>query len=97
MGSSIGGMTFANGDRVRFEAWTHSSVSGAEETCSDAGLKVDDMTLDTLTLGAGARVQALVGEDIYNRSSPKAPPPTHKKNTHKKPPPRSTSRAGVFA
>ncbi len=49
--------------------WTHSSVSGAEETGSDAGLKVDDMTMDTLTLGAGARVQALVGEDIYNRSS----------------------------
>ncbi|MGN0865182.1 MAG: autotransporter domain-containing protein [Akkermansia sp.] len=49
--------------------WTHSSISGAEETGSDAGLKVDDMTLDTLTFGAGARVQALVGEDIYNRSS----------------------------
>lgn len=49
--------------------WTHSSMSGAEETGSDAGLKVDDMTMDTLTFGAGARVQALVGEDIYNRSS----------------------------
>ncbi|MGN0828300.1 MAG: autotransporter domain-containing protein [Akkermansia sp.] len=49
--------------------WTHSSISGAEETGSDAGLKVDDMTMDTLTFGAGARVQALVGEDIYNRSS----------------------------
>ena len=49
--------------------WTHSSISGAEESGSDAGLKVDDMTLDTLTFGAGARVQALVGEDIYNRSS----------------------------
>lgn len=49
--------------------WTHSSISGAEETGSDAGLKVDDMTMDTITFGAGARVQALVGEDIYNRSS----------------------------
>ncbi len=50
-------------------AYRHSSVGGYTEKGTDAALKVDDQTLDTITLGAGARVQAVVGENIFNRTS----------------------------
>ena len=30
---------------------------------------VDDQTLDTITFGVGARLQAIVGESMYNRTS----------------------------
>ena len=50
-------------------AYRHSTVGGYTEKGTDAALKVDDQTLDTITLGAGARVQAVVGENIFNRTS----------------------------
>jgi len=50
-------------------AYRHTTVGGYTEKGGDAALKVDDQTLDTITLGAGARVQAVVGENIFNRTS----------------------------
>ena len=50
-------------------AYRHTSVGGYKEEGSDAALDVDDQTLDTITLGAGARMQAVVGENLYNRTS----------------------------
>lgn len=47
----------------------YTSISGYTETGSDAALAVDDMDATTLTFGVGARVQASVGENIYNRTS----------------------------
>ena len=35
----------------------------------DLALKVGNQTLDTVTVGLGARVQAIVGENMYNRTS----------------------------
>ncbi len=50
-------------------AYRHINVSGYEETASDAALRIGDQTLDTFTLSAGARVQAVVGENIFERTS----------------------------
>ena len=50
-------------------AYRHTSVGGYKEEGSDAALDVADQTLDTITLGAGARMQAVVGENLYNRTS----------------------------
>ncbi len=50
-------------------AYRHTSVGGYNEKGGDAALKVDDQTLDTVTFGAGARMQAVVGENLYNRTS----------------------------
>lgn len=47
----------------------HSSISGYEEDQTDAGLKVGDQDFTTLTFGLGARMQAVVGENLYNRTS----------------------------
>ncbi len=50
-------------------AYRHTTVKGYTETATDAALDVDDQTLDTITLGAGTRFQAVVGENLYNRTS----------------------------
>ena len=50
-------------------SWRHSEVDGYTEKGSDLALEVDKQTYDTLTFGAGARLQAVVGESIYNRTS----------------------------
>lgn len=47
----------------------HVGVSGYTETGSDAALRVDDIEADVVTFGVGARVQAAVGENLYNRSA----------------------------
>lgn len=47
--------------------YTYAKVSGYTEGGSDAALKVDGMEQTTLTLGAGARVQSVVGENSFNR------------------------------
>lgn len=47
----------------------HTEVSGYTESGSDAALEVGDQTMDTITFGAGARLQAVVGQNIYNRAS----------------------------
>lgn len=50
-------------------AWRHASVDGYTEKGSDAALEVGDQTLNTVTFGLGARLQAVVGESMYNRTS----------------------------
>ncbi len=47
----------------------HVGIQGYNETGSDAGLRVGDITQDTVTIGLGARVQALTGTNIFNRSA----------------------------
>ncbi len=50
-------------------AYRHIEVDGYNESGSDAALSVGDQSLDTVTFGLGGRVQAIVGESIYNRTS----------------------------
>ncbi len=50
-------------------AYRHVELDGYEETGSDAALSVGDQSMDTVTFGLGGRLQAVVGENIYNRSS----------------------------
>ena len=50
-------------------AYRHTTVKGYTETATDAALDVDDQTLDTVTLSAGARMQAVVGENLFERTS----------------------------
>ena len=47
----------------------YNSIDGFSESGSDAGLSVDDMDSTALTFGAGARLQTLFGENVYNRSA----------------------------
>ena len=47
----------------------HTAVNSYTESGSDAALEVGDQTMDTITFGAGARLQAVVGQNIYNRAS----------------------------
>ncbi len=47
----------------------HVGINGYTEKNSDAGLTVDDMDYTVVTLGAGARMQAVVGENAWNRYS----------------------------
>ena len=44
-------------------------INGYTEAGSDAALRVDDITQDSITFGAGARVQALTGGNVFNRSA----------------------------
>ena len=50
-------------------SWRHTEMEGYQEKGSDLGLTVGDQTLDTVTFGLGARLQAVVGESMYNRTS----------------------------
>lgn len=50
-------------------AYRHTAVSAYTEKKSDAALKVDEQSLDTFTISAGARMQAIVGENLYERTS----------------------------
>ncbi len=50
-------------------ALRNSSISGYDEEGSDAGLSVGDQDFTTLTFGVGARLQTVMGENLYNRSS----------------------------
>ena len=50
-------------------AFRHASLAGYSETGSDAGLKVDDISQDVITVGAGVRLQAMVGTNAFNRSA----------------------------
>ena len=47
----------------------HAGLQGYNESSSDAGLRVDDISQDTVTFGVGARLQALTGTNIFNRSA----------------------------
>lgn len=50
-------------------AYRHAELGNYSETGSDAGLSVGDQTMDVVTFGLGARLQAAVGESLYNRTS----------------------------
>ncbi len=50
-------------------AWRSAFVSGYDEDGSDAALSIGDQALHTLTVGAGARMQAVVGENMFNRTA----------------------------
>ncbi len=50
-------------------AWRHIAVDAYDEKGSDAGLSVDEQSYNSVTFGLGARLQAIGGEDVYNRSS----------------------------
>lgn len=47
----------------------HTTVDGYTETGADTALEVGKQSLTTCTLGLGARMQSIVGETLYNRSS----------------------------
>ncbi len=48
---------------------THSSLDGCTEEGTDAALRTGGVDMTTVTFGMGARVQAIVGTNLYNRSS----------------------------
>ena len=50
-------------------SYRYTSVDGYREAGSDAALDVDKQDSSVLTFGAGVRMQAAVGENLYNRSS----------------------------
>ncbi len=50
-------------------AYRHVGLDAYTETGSDAALRYGDQSLDMVTFGLGARLQAVVGENIYNRTS----------------------------
>ncbi|MBR2125348.1 MAG: autotransporter domain-containing protein [Akkermansia sp.] len=47
----------------------HSNVGSYTEEGSDAALEVGSQSMTVLTFGLGARMQAVVGESLYNRAS----------------------------
>lgn len=47
----------------------HTSIKSYTEEGCNAALDVDKQSMTTLTFGFGARYQAVIGEDIYNRTS----------------------------
>ena len=49
-------------------SYRHTEVDAYTESNSDAGLDVGEQSLDTVTLGAGARYNASVGEQTLNRA-----------------------------
>ncbi|MCQ2364781.1 MAG: autotransporter domain-containing protein [Akkermansia sp.] len=50
-------------------SYVHASLSGYDEEGSDAALKVGDVDYNAVTVGLGARLQGLGGENLYNRSA----------------------------
>jgi len=50
-------------------SYRYTSVDGYREVGSDAALDVGKQDSSVLTFGAGVRMQAAVGENMYNRSS----------------------------
>ena len=50
-------------------SYVHTTLDGYRESGSDAALNFGNQKMDTFTAGLGARLQTLVGENIYNRTS----------------------------
>ncbi|MCQ2364583.1 MAG: hypothetical protein MJ051_03405 [Akkermansia sp.] len=50
-------------------SYTHATLNGFEESGSDLALKTGDVEMNKLTVGLGARLQSVMGENFYNRSS----------------------------
>ena len=49
--------------------WKHTTVDAYTEKGGDVALTVDEQSLNTITFGLGARLQTVVGESMYNRTS----------------------------
>ncbi len=49
-------------------SYRHAEVDGYSESGADAALSVGEQSLDTMTLGLGARYAAVVGERAFNRA-----------------------------
>lgn len=49
--------------------YRHTAVDAYQESGSNAALSVGEQSLDTVTFGLGARLQAELGETIFNRKS----------------------------
>lgn len=49
-------------------SYRHTEVDGYSEGNSDAALRVGEQSLDTVTMGLGARYAAMVGEQTINRA-----------------------------
>lgn len=49
-------------------SYRHAEVDGYRESGADAALNVGEQSLDTMTLGLGARYAAVVGERAFNRA-----------------------------
>ena len=49
-------------------SYRHAEVDGYSESGSDAALSVGEQSLDTVTLGLGARYAAELGQNTFNRS-----------------------------
>lgn len=50
-------------------SYLHTQIDGYTERGSDAALSFGDQNLDSVNFGAGARVQALAGENLLNRNA----------------------------
>lgn len=50
-------------------SYTHATLNGYTESGANMALTAGDTEFNKLTVGAGARLQSVVGENIYNRSS----------------------------
>ena len=50
-------------------SYVHTTLDGYRESGSDAALNFGNQKMDSFTVGLGARLQTLVGENIYNRTS----------------------------
>ncbi len=49
--------------------YRHAGVNAYEESGSNAALSIGEQSLDTLTFGVGTRLQAELGENLFNRKS----------------------------
>jgi len=49
--------------------WRHSSIDAYTESGADNALAVGEQDMNVLTFGAGARLQTVMGESLYNRAS----------------------------
>ncbi len=47
----------------------HSSMDGYTESGSDAALEIGGVDMTTVTIGMGARLQSVVGQNMFNRAS----------------------------
>ena len=50
-------------------SFVQSSMDGYTESGSDAALDVDSVDMTTVTIGMGARLQSVVGQNVFNRAS----------------------------
>lgn len=50
-------------------SFAHSSMDGYSESGSDASLEVGSVDMTTITVGMGARLQSVVGQNVFNRAA----------------------------